>query len=305
MQEKANRKNWSRREFAKGLAAATAATATAGFSPLSANQKQMPRRTREGNIFDFHTHITQEWGAFLEFTAEDLLRVMDENGIEQAAVLPLVSPLSWDHPVTTDYVLEQTAPYRNRLIPFCAIDPRIPRWGRSLVDRLKQYIDAGARGFGEHKVGIPINDPRNIELFAACGEVGLPVLFHMDNLRNTDEPDLPGLERVLQKVPETDMVGHGPGWWASISGDVTAEDSQGYPDRPIAPSGANAITRDLEFGRKFLIRRADRLVFGTDVLKPGQDVPQRELYLHDKLDLPDEVQEKIFWENVHQLILDT
>lgn len=32
--------------------------------------------------------------------------------------------------------------------------------------------------------------------------------------------------------------------------------------------------------------------------------PQRELYLHDKLDLPDEVQEKILWENAHELILD-
>ena len=70
-----------------------------------------------------------------------------------------------------------------------------------------------------------------------------------------------------------------------------------------AGSGANAIMRDPEFGREFIIRRADRLVFGTDVLKPGQDVEQVDLYLHDRLDLPEEVQQKIFWENAHELMV--
>ena len=60
-----------------------------------------------------------------------------------------------------------------------------------------------------------------------------------------------------------------------------------------AGSGANAISRDLEFGREFLIRRQDRICFGTDYLQPGQHVPQFELFekLHD---LPQTVQDKIF-----------
>jgi len=53
-----------------------------------------------------------------------------------------------------------------------------------------------------------------------------------------------------------------------------------------AGSGANALARDREFGRGFLVRRADRLLFGTDYLKPGQDVPQFELLA--SFDLPDE-----------------
>ena len=44
-----------------------------------------------------------------------------------------------------------------------------------------------------------------------------------------------------------------------------------------AGSGANAISRDKKFGRAFLIRCADRLMFGTDFLAPGQPVPQFEI----------------------------
>lgn len=246
---------------------------------------------------------------------------MDEHEIAQAAVLPLINPESWDHPITTEYVLEKTRPYRDRLIPFCSIDPRTVhlKGVQPKVEQLNRYIDAGARGFGEHKVGIPIDDPRNVELFAACGEVGLPVLFHLDSIRNTDEPGLPGLEKVLQEVQNTNMIGHAQGWWASISGDVA--DMQSYPRSEVAPggsidrlmgkypnlygdlsagSGANAIQRDLEFGREFLIRRADRLLFGTDYLAPGQNVPQLELYRN--LDLPAEVQDEIFRENARRLL---
>ena len=231
MQQKEERpKTWSRREFTKGLAATAATAATVGFS--FSPWAQVP-----GQTFDFHTHITQQWGNRPAFSVKDLLQFMDENEIEEAAVSPLVSPLAWDHPVTTDYVLEQTKPHRDRLISFCAIDPRFTEWGRPMVDKLKQYIDAGARGFGKHKVGLPIDHPLNMELFAACGEVGLPVLFHLDSLRNTDEPGLPGLEKVLQQVPETNMVGHAQGWWASISGDMTKEKFQSYPDQPVKPGG--------------------------------------------------------------------
>jgi hypothetical protein len=69
-----------------------------------------------------------------------------------------------------------------------------------------------------------------------------------------------------------------------------------------AGSGANAIRRDLEFGREFVIRRADRLLFGTDYLANAQQVPQFDL--HDSLDLPAEVQAKVFRENARKLLED-
>jgi hypothetical protein len=186
---------------------------------------------------------------------------------------------------------------------------------------LKKYVDRGAKGFGEHKPGIKVDDPRNMAIYKACGELGLPLLFHIDNERNTDKPGLPGLAKALAEHPQTKFVGHGPGWWASISGNVTQEQLGGYPKGTTAPggaidalmekypniygeisagSGAGSISRDLKFGREFLIRRADRVMFGTDFLSPKQEVPQFDLVR--KLNLPADVQAKFFRDNARKLL---
>ena len=69
-----------------------------------------------------------------------------------------------------------------------------------------------------------------------------------------------------------------------------------------AGSGAGAIRRDLAFGRECLMRRQDRIVFGTDFLAPKQAVPQFELFEQTLADLPDEVRAKIFRENARKLL---
>ena len=51
-------------------------------------------------------------------------------------------------------------------------------------------------------------------------------------------PACPGLERVLKSFPNVDFIGHGPGFWASISGELTARDMGGYPVGPVKPGGA-------------------------------------------------------------------
>src|SRR6185437_10115316 len=143
--------------------------------------------------------------------------------------------------------------------------------------------------------GLAIDDSRSMMIYAICGRLGLPVLFHLDNIRNTDVPGLPGLEKALKEHPDTIFIGHGPGWWASISGGISKLDLAGYPKGPVAPggaidtlmekypnlygdlsagSGAGALQRDMKFAKEFLTRRADRILFGTDYLSPGQPVPQ-------------------------------
>lgn len=310
----------TRRTFASRCAVLAAAASVMHHASARAADSKFP----PGKYFDMHTHLGQTWNSTQVLTAEVLLRWMDANDIAQAVVLPLINPEASSYPLTSDFVLSETKPYRDRLIPFCSIDPRTSFRGghQGLVDMLKLYIEAGAKGFGEHKPGIPFDDPRNMAIFAACGAAGLPVLFHLDNQRNTDVPGLPGLEQVLKENPDTIFIGHGPGWWASISGDATQAELGGYPkgetveggaiDRLMenypniygelsAGSGANSISRNLEFGREFLIRRQDRIMFGTDFLSPGQHVPQFELF-DTQLELPEDVQAKIFRDNARRLL---
>ena len=286
------------------------AAAAAGFPP--------------GKYVDVHTHLGQTWNHTRELTAKALLEWMDAHEVAQAVVLPLVSPESSSFLLTSDFVLRETKPHRDRLIPFCCVDPRTTYSGgrHGLKHMLQAYVDQGARGFGEHKPGVAVDDPRNMEIYAVCGDLKLPVLFHLDELRNTDTPGLPGLERAIKANPATNFIGHGPGWWASISGEVTAAELGGYPQGKVKPggamdrlmqaypnvyadlsagSGAGALTRDLEFAKQFVARRADRLMFGTDYLSPGQEVPQFDLFTK-KLELPADVQAKVFRDNARRVL---
>ncbi len=276
-----------------------------------------------GKYIDIHVHITQPWGGKPHLTRDRLLEWMDARRVARAVVLPLVSPEGWYYPVSTHWVFEQTAGHRDRLLPFCDIDPRCTYVStpKAILTQLKLYIDAGARGLGEHKCGGPIDAPANLVIFRACSDLGLPILFHMDGVRNTDAPGLPGLERCLREAPGAVFIGHAAGFWSSISRVTTPAELNGYPKTTVKPGGAldrlmdkydnlygdlsagsglNAIRRDPDFGRAFLVRRADRLLFGTDYLAEEQKVEQFEFL--DGLDLPPDVQAKIYRDNARRLL---
>lgn len=311
----------SRRAFCGGALAAGAAGLSFGTSRALAVQPAASSRGK-ANFIDVHVHLGQPWTDRGVLTVEMLLRWMDAHEVAQACVLPLISPESYMYVITPGWVLEQTAPHRDRLLPFCSVDPRnSSARGAALRDQLRRYIDAGARGFGEHKWGGAVDDPRNIDMLAVVDEMKLPVLFHMDNIRNTDRPGLPGLDKLLTTLPNLVMIGHGPGWWASISGNATQQDLGGYPRGPITPggamealiakhanlyadlsagSGSRALQRDLKFAREFLIRLADRMMFGTDFLEPEQAIDQ--FAVLKQLDLPDDVFRKIAHGNARRVI---
>ncbi len=293
------------------------------------------RTARRVKIIDIHTHLgTFNWGQ--ELTPEGLLKLMDAHDIERAVVLPLISPETSLFPQTTHAALAACKAYPDRLIPFCCFDPRAyhhdpkkpDRIGRiggvpGMVELLKRYQDLGAKGFGEHQVGLPFDDHLMMTVYEALETVELPILFHLDDIRGADTPGLPRLEHALRSFPKLPMIGHACGFWASISADATDYDFGHYPTipKPVVPGGALelllakypslycdlsepggyfAIARDMEFGRPFVIRWADRLLFGTDYLMPDQEIPHFELY--DSLDLPEDVQAKIYRENAIRLL---
>lgn len=308
-----------RRDFLRGAVAFGAAAA--GLGRTSARASTAGAKT--GPYIDVHTHLGRTWTGQKHLLAKELVEWMDEHNVAKAVVLPLVSPESSSYLNLTELALDGAKQFPDRLVPFCCIDPRTSYTGgkAGLTSMLKEYVELGAKGLGEYKVGLPIDDPRSMKLYEVCDDLKLPVLFHCDNLRNTDKAGLPGLERVLAAFPNVNFLGHGPGFWASISGDLTDADLGGYAKGKVAPggaldrlfdahqnlwgdmsagSGANAISRDLEFGREFLIRRADRMMFGTDYLQIGQPVPQFDLFAN--LDLPDDVRAKIERDNAAKLL---
>jgi uncharacterized protein len=309
----------NRREFHRRLAAGLGAWCAGTSIPSVAG----PSSKKASRYIDVHTHVGTIWNGNKELTPSLLVRWMDEHDVAKAVVLPLTSPESSSFLCLTEGALQAAKEFPDRLIPFCSIDPRTSVVGgvRGFESIIRRYVDLGAKGFGEHKVGLDFDDPLMMQIYEVCEKIGIPLLFHMDNVRGKDQPGLPRLAHVLATFPKLAFIGHGPGWWASISGDAKAADFAGYPPRPVTPggaidklmdaypnlwgdvsagSGAQAISRDPAFGREFLIRRANRLLFGTDYLQPGQPVPQFKLL--DSLNLPAEVRQKIFRKNAENLL---
>jgi predicted TIM-barrel fold metal-dependent hydrolase len=311
----------SRRDFQIRLAAGLGAWC--GSSSLGVPRSAAAAGKPASKYIDVHTHVGTIWNGNKELTASQLVRWMDHHDVVQAVVLPLTSPESSSFLCLTEGALQAHKEFPDRLIPFCSIDPRTSVVGgvRGFESIIRRYVDMGAKGFGEHKVGLDFDDPLMMQIYEVCEKIGIPLLFHMDSVRGKDRPGLPRLAHALATFPQLTFIGHGPGWWASISGEAKSADFNSSPPRPVTPggaidklmdtypnlsgdlsagSGAQAISRDPTFGRQFLIRRQDRLLFGTDYLQPGQPVPQFKLL--DSLNLPAEIEHKIFRKNAERLL---
>ena len=190
------------------------------------------------------------------------------------------------------------------------------------------YHMHGVRVCGEWSYRMLLDDPRSLELFRKAGELGAPVVLHIDTpylLKSDGEVayqqdwyggEIDVLERALEKCPETVFIGHAPGFWRHISGDAE-EEPEKYPKGEItengtlfslfekyqnlnadlsAGSGLNMLQRHSDGGREFIVRFQDRLLFGRDA--PG-DKLQRHL---DNLELPRDVMEKVYTENATRLV---
>jgi uncharacterized protein len=284
-------------------------------------------------VIDFHTHLGRIVREDTALTIEDLLKNMEKWGIDKSVVLPLdATPEGTISFFTTTQVLEVFKKYPNKIIPFCKLDPRqfTNSKDTNFSWLLKEYKDLGCRGVGELTANLYVDDPRCKNLFKQCGQMDMPVLFHLVDRIGAhyglvDDIYLPRLEKVLKELPETIFVGHAMAFWAEIDGDVQKNTRGSYPKGRIekagracellskypnlyadlsAGSGFNAVTRDMEFGIKFLEEFQDKLLFGTDICMHNQEAHIvhyiKELQINNKISK--NTYEKIMHENAEKIL---
>ena len=153
---------------------------------------------------------------------------------------------------------------------------------------LKNAISGGAVSIGELKYHLALDSSEMRRVYDVSTEMQVPVLLHIQNF-----PHFPGelpyntgytqFDKVVRAYPKTNFIGHADLFWAHISADVPTD--RGYPSGPIKPggltdkwlsefpnlyadisanSGNNALSRDTDFSRDFIVRHQSKLIFGSD-----------------------------------------
>ena len=204
-----------------------------------------------------------------------------------------------------------------------APDPRKP----DAIDRLQAAMDVyGVKIYGELKLRMMYDNLDALRMYRFCGEKKLPVIVHLDyefdSGRKYPRPNywygggIEAFERAIRACPETVFLGHAPGFWSHISGDDLF-DKHPYPKGPVLPGGKlvqmmrdypnlycdlsagsahNALSRDLEFTKDFLLEFKDRVVYGRDYFD------NRLQELINSLALPQDVRELIYSGNALRLV---
>jgi predicted TIM-barrel fold metal-dependent hydrolase len=203
-----------------------------------------------------------------------------------------------------------------------APDPR----RQGALEQLQAAVEVyGVKIYGEMKLRMMYDSPDALRMFRLCGELGIPALLHIqyDLERDSDRGrtnwyggGIEALERVLAACPDTNFLGHAMGFWVHLSGDDQYKRTD-WPEGKIVPGGRivqllktypnlfcdlssyfghNALKRDPEFSREFLIEFQDRVLYGTDTT---ENVLQE---LLTSLELPEKVLEKIYSRNALRLL---
>ncbi len=282
-------------------------------------------------IIDIHNHAD-----YHGYNLEKTLKNMDENKIDITCLLaweapedeynpetkPAFSPFS-KMPVPFGRCVEykKAAPERF-LLGFCP-DPRMP----DAISRLKTVVELYDISIcGELKLRMMYDNPDAIRLYRVCGEYGLPVLMHFDYEYDSGFSypwpnwwyggGIDVLERVLELCPETNFLGHAPGFWAHISDDAKYKTAP-YPQGKVIPggkiekllqkypnlycdisagSGFRALNRDHEFTERFLTEYQDRILYARDYF----DSVHQDLI--EKLNISENVKRKIYENNARKIL---
>jgi hypothetical protein len=285
-------------------------------------------------IIDAHNH--PDWHGY---NLERFLANMAQYGIEKTWLFSwecptdeydptynhvfVRNPDSYPIPFANCLAYKRQAP--DKFVLGYAPDPRRP----DAIDQLEAAVAIhGVRLYGELKLRMMYDNPDALRMYRFCGSRGLPVTVHIDyefdTGRKYPRPNwwygggIEPFERAVRACPETIFIGHAPGFWAHISGD-DQYDKAAYPTGPVLPGGKlsqmlraypnlyadlsagsafTALSRDRAFALDFLLEFQDRLFFARDYFD------SRMQDFLNSLDLPEDVQAKLFAGNALRLVPD-
>jgi predicted TIM-barrel fold metal-dependent hydrolase len=264
----------NRREFIKKSAVICSAAAVPSFETAD-----------EFDIIDIHQHTD-----YAGRKHEDLIKHQRTMGVTRTILLPAGTPsfgASTHFGKSNGLQVNSTG---NEVCMKMALDyPGEFFFGANEVPDLEdadkeieKYLKKGAKAIGELKFGVKADSAPMHRIYKLAETYDVPVLLHWQYDMYTYGYE--DFHKILERYPKVNFIGHAQSWWANIDknhkdqsvlypkGKVTAG---GLTDRLLrdypnmfadmsAGSGLNALTRDEDHAKNFLIRHQDKLLYGSD-----------------------------------------
>ena len=247
-------------------------------------------QTKAMGLRDKQTYEIWEYGpkddvAFARFAGDvdDAEAAMDEAGYEHAVIANLFAldlldekVRSADRPTQAELLRAfnrwacEVAASRGRFSVFASVDPTI-LGGQPGAAHLRELVERhGARGVKIHPVlqRFMPDDPRMDPIYAACVDLGVPVLSHSGSARGGAQYAEPkAFANVVRAFPDLTLVlAHmGGGWWRQ-----TAAIADAFPQvafdlcEIIAWTGAPNAPTSTELAQLILDVGPQRVMLGTD-----------------------------------------
>lgn len=319
-------------------------------------------------VIDAHNHLAEPFGG--GWDKKPLPELIDL--LDQARVRVYIDlDGGWGEDVLNQHleIFKSKAP--ERFVVFCGVDwDAWPDRGDYFVewaaDRLRSHAKRGAEGLkiwknlglqvrDQHNRLVSVDDRRLDPLWAAAGELGLPVVIHVadpvaffDPLTPTNErweelhahpdwqfpsPPFPSFMSIMEELanlvtnhPQTTFIGAHVGCFSENLqwvGALLERCANFYVD---ISARISELGRQPYSARRFFIRYADRILFGSDMgpnlnyyrlmyrfletdneyfsYGLGEIPSQGRWHIHGMY-LPDDVLEKIYYRNAERVILKT
>jgi uncharacterized protein len=275
-------------------------------------------------VFDVHVHI-QPWqmvnrdalamiddpshaGAkdVLE-SPDNVVRYLDSQGVERICCINYVSPdvMGFGREVN-DWIANFTKDHRDRLTPVGSVNPLHEM---NVRDEIRRVLDLG--------IGmIKIHPPHQLfspnayrgelwqlaEIYRECEQRGVPVMFHtgtsvFPRARNVFADPMP-IDDVAIDFPKLKIILAHAG--RPLYGETAFFLARRHANVHIDVSGIPPKGLPKYFPRVAQI--ADKVLWGTDWPSPGVASMRRNIDEFRSLQLGEDVERKVFWENADRLL---
>jgi predicted TIM-barrel fold metal-dependent hydrolase len=275
-------------------------------------------------VFDVHVHV-QPWEMVnadaLQMIVDDpahrdakdiltspdnLLRYLDENGVEKICCINYVSPdvMGFTREVN-DWIANFTRDHRDRLVAVGSVNPLHELDARSEINRVLDLGIGMIKIHPPHQLFSP-NAYRGelwqlAEVYRECEARGVPVMFHtgtsvFPRARNVFADPMP-VDDVAIDFPKLKIILAHAG--RPLYGETALFLARRHPNVHIDVSGIPPKSLPKYFPR--LAQVADKVLWGTDWPSMGVVSLRRNIDEFRALGLGEELERKVFWDNAARL----